>query len=71
MIINIYLSQGQYLKSRVDEGTSHQLGESVDIDGQEYMVIEVKTEEHYDYQSIVRVNNLIQTPPKELAEAMY
>lgn len=60
MIANIYLSDGRFLVSRVDEGTSHLLGDSLIYNGKRYVIAEIIEREHIDYQTIIRINNLVE-----------
>lgn len=63
MIVNIYLSSdGGFLDSRVDEDTSHLLGDPLVLSDKRYVVVNIKEVEHIDYQTIVRVNSLIEKP---------
>lgn len=58
MIVNIYLDNGRFLTSRVDENTSHLLGDSLVHEDKKYVVIQIEEREHIDYQTIVRVNSV-------------
>ena len=60
MVVNIYLGNGRFLASRVDEDTSHLLGDSVLHDGKKYVVVQIEEREHIDYQTIVRVNSVVE-----------
>ena len=60
MVVNIYLENDRFLASRVDEDTSHLLGDSVLHDGKKYVVVQVEEREHIDYQTIVRVNSVVE-----------
>lgn len=60
MIANIYLANGRFLMSQVDENTQHRPGDSLVYDGQRYVVIGVEESEHIDYQTIIRVNSLVE-----------
>lgn len=60
MIANIYLTAGGFLTSRVDEDTSHLLGDSVLYNGQRYVIVKIEEREHIDYQTIVRINSLVE-----------
>ena len=58
MIVNIYLEHGRFLTSRVDENTSHLLGDSLFHEDKNYVVVQIEEREHIDYQTIVRVNSV-------------
>lgn len=60
MIANIYLTAGGFLTSQVDEDTSHLLGDSVLYQGQRYVIVKIEEREHIDYQTIVRINSLVE-----------
>lgn len=70
MITNIYLCEGEFIDSRVDETTSHQLGDTLMINDNRYIVIKVEEKEHYDYLSLVRVNTLVSKPTKDNPEGV-
>lgn len=58
MVTNIYLAEGRCLTTRVDESTSHSLGDYVNYKGQRYVITEIEEREHIDYLSVVRINYL-------------
>lgn len=60
MIANIYLVDGRFLTSRVDEDTSHLLGDSLTHDNKRYVIVSIEEREHIDYQTVVRINNLVE-----------
>ena len=60
MIVNIYLENGRFLTSRVDENTSHLLGDSLVSNDKKYVVVQTEEREHIDYQTIVRVNSVVE-----------
>lgn len=60
MIVNIYLENGRFLTSRVDENTSHLLGDSLVHEDKRYVVVQTEEREHIDYQAIVRVNSVVE-----------
>lgn len=60
MIANIYLVAGRFLTSRVDEDTFHLLGDSLTHDNKRYVIVSVEEQEHIDYQTVVRINNLVE-----------
>lgn len=60
MIVNIYLEDGRFLTSRVDEDTSHLLGDSLIYEDKRYVVVQTEEQEHIDYQTIVRVNSVVE-----------
>ena len=69
MIANIYLANGRFLTSRVDEDTSHLLGDSIIYDNKRYVIMEIEEREHIDYQTIIKINELIEkSPDNELDE---
>lgn len=60
MIVNIYLENGRFLTSRVDEDTSHLLGDSLVHEDKRYVVVQTEKREHIDYQTVVRVNSVVE-----------
>lgn len=60
MIVNIYLENGRFLTSQVDEDTSHLLGDSIIHEDKRYVVVQTEKREHIDYQTVVRVNSVVE-----------
>lgn len=60
MIVNIYLNEGRFLTSQVDEGTSHLLGDLLIHNNKEYVILKIEEKEHIDYQTIIRINELVE-----------
>ena len=60
MIANIYLVDGRFLTIRVDEDTSHLLGDSLTHNDKRYVIVSIEEREHIDYQTVVRINNLVE-----------
>lgn len=71
MIVNFYLSEGKYLSDLVDESTKHQLGDSIRVGDNQYTVIKVTESEHIDYQTVVRVNEVVPSSHRDAEEALY
>lgn len=62
MVVNVYVnrdSKNEIVKTKVDESTSHKLGDEVDLDGISYKVMEIKHEEFYDYMTVLHTNYLV------------
>ena len=64
MIVNIYLSEGKVIASHVDESTKHRRGDALALDDKRYVITELQEMEHIDYQSVVRINTLVEKPPE-------
>lgn len=59
------------MDSLVDESTKHQLGDSLKVKSNNYIVVRITESEHIDYSTIIRVNELVKAPSKDVEEALF
>ena len=64
MVVNVYLNEGKVVASHVDEVTKHRHGDAIVLNDERYVVTNIQEMDHIDYQTVVRVNELVSKPPE-------